>query len=363
MVLFPFRIPHPASRMASMTSSPHVMVLMGGPSAEHAISLKSGHGVVEALTQRGWAVAPITVPHELTVEEAIQFVRVALQRESPEAVFLALHGVFGEDGTIQQVCEELGVAYTGSDATASRLGMDKIASRTRFEQAGLSTPTWSVVDPTASDDPTRALGAHRWPVVVKPTNQGSSLGVSVASDVPQLAHAIREAARYDMRILIESFVEGRELTVGMVADQPLPIVEIQSQRGFFDYTAKYTPGHTTYLVPAALPARLVRRIQEAGLMAHRALGCRDVSRVDLILDRRHRPVILEVNTIPGFTSTSLLPKAAAYIGWSYDVLCERLIKMALHRSTESQRRHTTETTEKLSVPSVGSASSVSSVVS
>ncbi len=334
---------------------------MGGPSAEHAISLKSGQGVVEALTRRGWAVAPITVPHELTVEEAVRFVRVALQRESPEAVFLVLHGAFGEDGTIQQVCEELGVAYTGSDAAASRLGMDKIVSRTRFERAGLCTPTCHVVDPTAADDSMRALGAHQWPVVVKPTNQGSSLGVSLASDVLQLAAAIREAARYDTRILIESFVEGRELTVGIVADQPLPIVEIQSHRGLFDYTAKYTPGQTTYLVPATLPARVARRVQEAGLMAYRALGCRDVSRVDLILDRRHRPVILELNTIPGFTSTSLLPKAAACLGWSYDVLCERLITMALHRGHGTQRTHTTETAEKFSVPSV--IPSVSSVVS
>ncbi|MBI4354412.1 MAG: D-alanine--D-alanine ligase [Candidatus Omnitrophica bacterium] len=304
---------------------------MGGPSPEHAISLKSGQGVTEALTRRGWAVSSLIVPHELTVDEAIQFVRVALQRENPDAVFLALHGVFGEDGAIQQLCEEVGIAYTGSDPAASRLGMDKIASRLRFEGAGLTTPTWSVVDPAASGDPARALGGRTFPVVVKPANQGSSIGVSLAADGPQLTQAIREAARYDTRILIESFIEGRELTVGVVADQPLPIVEIQSHRGLFDYTAKYTPGETTYMVPAAVPARIARRIQEAALIAHRAVGCRDLSRVDLILDRRGRPVILEVNTIPGFTPTSLLPKAAACLGWSYDVLCERLTTMALRR--------------------------------
>ena len=312
-----------------MSSLPRVLVLMGGPSAEHAISLKSGGGVAEALTRRGWLVSPLTVPQDVTTDEALRFVRVSVQRESPEVAFLALHGAFGEDGTIQQLCEEMGVAYTGSGPAASRVGMDKIASRRRFERAGLRTPAWRVVDAEASEDPKSVLGTQRFPVVVKPTNQGSSLGVAIVQDASQLARAIREAARYDTRVLVEEFIQGREVTVGIVADEPLPVVEIQAHRPFFDYTAKYTPGQTTYHVPATFTGSVTRRAQQAALIAHRALGCRDFSRVDLIVDPRNRPVVLEVNTIPGFTPTSLLPKAAGCMGVSYDELCERLVKLAV----------------------------------
>jgi D-alanine-D-alanine ligase len=324
--------------IASMSSAPRVLVFMGGPSAEHAVSLKSGHGVVDALSRLGYAVIPVTVPQDAAIDEALQFVRISVQRESPEVVFVALHGAFGEDGTVQQLCEELGVAYTGSDPAASRLGMDKIASRRRFEQAGLRTPAWRVVDPAAGEDPRRALGTQRVPVVVKPANQGSSIGVTIVHDMGQLTDAIRDAARFDARILIEAFVQGREVTVGIVADEPLPVVEIQAHRPFFDYAAKYTPGQTSYLVPSTLPARVARRAQQAALKAHHALGCRDFSRVDLIVDRRNRPVVLEVNTIPGLTPTSLLPKAAGCRGCSYDELCERLTSRALLRASRSPLR-------------------------
>ncbi len=318
------------------TSDFRVMVLMGGPSAEHAISLKSGHGVVEALTCRGCVVNPVTVPQDVTTDEALQFVRISVQREHPDVVFLALHGAFGEDGTVQQLCQELGVAYTGSDPAASRLGMDKIASRRRFERAGLRTPAWRVVDAASGEHPQQALGTQRVPVVVKPANQGSSLGVAIVQDVEQLAGAIRDAARFDARILIEEFVQGREVTVGIVAERPLPVVEIQAHRPFFDYAAKYTPGQTTYLVPSTLPASVARRAQQAALTAHGALGCRDFSRVDLIIDRRNRPVVLEVNTIPGLTPTSLLPKAAGCTSLSYDDLCEWITRLALARAEAMQ---------------------------
>lgn len=316
-----------------MVTDCRVMVLMGGPSAERAISLKSGHGIAEALARRGYVVNPMIVPQDLTPEEALQWIRIALERDSPEVVFLALHGAVGEDGTVQQVCEDFGVAYTGSGPSASRLGMDKIASRRRFERAGLLTPAWRVVTPDASQDPRRALGARRLPVVVKPANQGSSLGVTVVQDIGQLAPAIRDAARFNARILIEDFIEGREVTVGIVAEAPLPVVEIHTARPFFDYTAKYTPGETTYHVPADLKAQQARRVQEAARGAHRALGCRDFSRADMILTRRGDVVVLEVNTIPGFTPTSLLPKAAACAGLPYDALCEQLVTMALNRAS------------------------------
>lgn len=311
-----------------MVMPSRVMVLMGGPSAEHAISLKSGHGVLEALSRRGWCAEAVVLPDGVTTEEAIRAARAVLEHDPPSVVFIALHGAFGEDGTLQRLCEELGLPYTGSGPAASRLGMDKVASRRRFEQAGLRVPRWSLLE-RAADGKARALGGYRFPVVVKPTNQGSSLGVSMAANEQELASAIDEAGRYDARILIEECVRGRELTVGILRDRALPVVEIRSSHPFFDYAAKYTPGQTTYHAPAALESSVARRVQRAGLSAHRAVGCRDFSRVDCLLDGANQPVVLEVNTIPGLTATSLLPKAAACAGLSYDELCDRVVRMAL----------------------------------
>ena len=304
-----------------------VAVLMGGPSGEHDVSLRSGRGVVEALARRGWTAEPIVIPQALTVEEACAFARRALQGAAPGAVFIALHGPFGEDGTIQGLCEDLHLAYTGSTARTSRLGMDKAASKQRFEAAGLSVPRGQVVDRSASAPDVEAL---RYPLVVKPTGQGSSLGVSIVARKAELPAALDAAGRYGERILIEEFVAGRELTVGVLGDEPLPIVEVRPRHPFFDYTAKYTAGLTEYLVPAPLAPERTAAVQAAGLAAHRALGCRHFSRTDLILREDGVPVILEVNTIPGLTPTSLLPKAAACVHLSYDALCEQLVMMALH---------------------------------
>jgi D-alanine-D-alanine ligase len=321
-----------------MKDSPRIAVVMGGPSAEHEISLRSGQGVVEALTRRGWNTSSLVIPHALSVEQASERVHRALEQTGTELVFIALHGPFGEDGTVQQLCEERRLAYTGSDAEASRLGLDKVASRQRFEQIGLQVPTWRVVDPESLE---RAVGTLHFPVVVKPTNQGSSLGVSIATHHAELMDAIEQASRYGTRVLLEQFVRGREMTVGILDSDPLPVVEIRPKERFFDYRAKYTPGMTDYVVPALLEEGLAARVQEAGALAHQALGCQHFSRVDLILNESNQPVVLEVNTIPGLTATSLLPKAAACRGISYDELCERLVLMALsqnHRSaTESQR--------------------------
>ena len=307
-----------------------IVVLMGGPSGEHEISLKSGHGVTEALARRGWNVEPLVIPHALTVEEARDFSRERLHRAGAGVAFLALHGPFGEDGTIQQLCEELHVAYTGSSAIASRLGMDKVASRRRFESVGLAVPRWCVVDlaDVGSIGRRLMLREFSYPLVVKPTGQGSSLGVSIVRCDEELPTALAEAGRYGDRALIEQFVRGREVTAGVFGEEPLPVVEIRSRHGWFDYAAKYTKGLTEYIAPAPLAPPVAQAVQAAGLAAHRAVGCRHLSRTDIILDDRSVPVVLEVNTIPGFTPTSLLPKAAACIGLSYDELCERLVLMA-----------------------------------
>lgn len=318
-----------------------VGVLMGGPSAEHAISLKSGQGVVQALLHRGWPVEAISIPQDLTIEEAIRFARQALERSEIELAFIALHGPFGEDGTIQRLCEELGLAYTGSDVHASRLGLDKVASRRRFEEHGLRVPAWRVVNPAEVRERERIVGTLQFPVVIKPTNQGSSIGVSIVTHPTELPRAIEAAARYDTRILVEEFVRGREVTVGVLGDEALPVIEIQPLTRFFDYTAKYTPGQTRYVVPALLEAQLTRQVQEVGLRAHQALRCRDFSRVDLILNDAHEPIVLEVNTVPGLTATSLLPKAAACVDLSYDELCERVVRMASLRSRQAVASSTT----------------------
>ena len=317
-------------------SGPHrIAVVMGGPSGEHEISLKSGHGIVNALAQRRWSVTPIVIPHALGVAEAAVCASRALLETAPDVVFIALHGAFGEDGTIQRVCEELHLAYTGSDVAASRLGMDKVASRKRFEDAGLRVPAWHTVDLThgtrcglAEIHARLRSGRAALPLVIKPTSQGSSLGVSIARREEERGPALEDAGRYGPSVLVEAFIQGRELTVGILHEAPLPVIEIRPHAKFFDFTAKYTAGSTDYVAPAALEPAIAEAAQAAGLTAHRAIGCRHFSRADLILSREHVPVVLEINTIPGFTPTSLLPKAARCVGLSYEALCEQLVIMA-----------------------------------
>ena len=304
----------------------NIVVLMGGPSAEHAISLKSGQGITDALRTRGWTVDPLVIPDAVSTEAACQFTMRALQQRQPDVAFIALHGAFGEDGTVQRLCDALHVAYTGSDAAASRLGMDKLASRRRFEQAGLAVPRWQAL--AFGTDRAPSLDGWSYPLVIKPSNQGSSLGVSIVLRPDEFDEALEAAGRYSSQVLIEEFVAGRELTVGVLGEEPLPIVEICPRHPFFDFAAKYTPGSTDYLVPAPLPPELTQRVQALGRAAHHALGCRHFSRADVILSDGGTPVLLEVNTIPGFTPTSLLPKAAACAGLAYDELCERLVLMA-----------------------------------
>ena len=338
-----------------MNNSLMVAVLMGGPSAEHDISLKSGRGVVEALTKRQWTVQPLVIPKTFSVAASCAFVEQAFEASHPDVAFIALHGTFGEDGTMQALCERLHIAYTGSDAASSRLGMDKVASRRRFEEIGLMVPRWQLINMAQSSrlkaegnslEPS-TLNLERYhqpsafslqlPLVVKPSNQGSSLGVSLVRREDEFEAALSAAGHYGSPVIVEEFIVGREMTVGILDEEPLPVVEIRPRQPFFDYTAKYTAGVTDYLVPAILPPATAARVQAAGLAAHRALGCRHLSRTDLILTHREEPVVLEINTIPGFTPTSLLPKAAACGGCSYEELCERIVMMAWQGSAHLVR--------------------------
>jgi len=320
-----------------MSQKARVAVLMGGPSEEHDVSLRSGQGIMEALLRRRWPAEPLAIPKTAGIEEACAWTRQALQRMAPEIAFIALHGIFGEDGTVQELCEELHLPYTGSTAATSRLGIDKPAAKKLFEEAGLAVPRGHVVD--LSVRPVR-LGRYAYPLVVKPVGQGSSIGVSIVEQEAQLLDALTLARRYGSRILVEEFITGRELTVGVFGEESLPVIEVRPKHPFFDFDAKYTAGMTEYLVPAPLPAHVTAEARAAALSAHQALGCRHLSRTDMILRADGTPVILEVNTIPGFTPTSLLPKAAACVGLSYDELCERLVVMALQEATPAMAKTT-----------------------
>ncbi len=303
-----------------------ISVLMGGPSSEHMISLKSGQGVLKALLSLGYHAQALIIPQKLSVSGASAFAADQLIGQKADVAFNVLHGPFGEDGGIQQVCEDMGMPYTGSDVLASRRSMDKWLARKYLDDAGLNLPFGYLVDPNRLDE--AMLEGLDYPVVVKPTNQGSSLGVSLVRSEHDLVGAIEAAGALSPRVIIEAFIVGHEVTAGVLGDKVLPVVGIVPHETFFDFTAKYTQGHTDYEIPAPIDAIAAERVQAAALKAHQALGCRHLSRTDFILTPDNQPVVLEVNTVPGFTPTSLLPMAASCIGLSYENVCDRLVKMA-----------------------------------
>jgi len=295
-----------------------VGVLLGGPSAEREISLKSGRAVSRALREGGYSVVEIGEKGDIAG---------GIRSQPLAAAFIALHGRFGEDGTVQGLLEELNIPYTGSGVEASRRAMSKVQSRKLFQRAALPVPRGRVYGP--GPGPRRA--PFPLPVVVKPDREGSSIGLSLARTLSEFREAVVRAREYDREIVVEEYIPGRELTVGVLDDQPLPLVEIRPSKPFFDFEAKYTRGKSEFEVPARLPDACYREVQEVGLAAHRVLGCFSYSRTDIILDPRGRPFILEVNTIPGFTATSLLPQAAAAAGIDFPALCRRLLADALTR--------------------------------
>ncbi len=299
-------------------------VLMGGPSAEREISLRSGKAVLEALLSKGYDARPI---------ELYKPTKVQLKTLDIDVAFIALHGSFGEDGQLQSMLEELNIPYTGSRVKASRLAMDKIASRKLFQRVRLSVPNYEVLINGASPVRKFSNGTNPnikfgMPVVVKPSAQGSSVGLTIVDRIEQLQGAINRAFEFGEEIIIEEYIEGKEITVGILKDQPLPVIQIVPKRRFYDYVAKYTSGMTEYLVPAPISKVEFKTAQEAGLRAHNCLGCRSFSRVDMILNNDGIPIILEVNTIPGLTQLSLLPKAAKVAGIEFSELCEKMLESA-----------------------------------
>jgi D-alanine-D-alanine ligase len=299
-----------------MASDMNITVMLGGPGSEREVSLRSGAAVAAALRSRGH-----------TVQE--------LDPQSPgwklaagtEVVFLALHGRYGEDGTVQAELDRLGVAYTGCDAAASRVGFDKAVSKEKFVAAGVPTARSLVLASAKTPWP---MGWNP-PLVIKPVRQGSSVGLQFLDRVEQWPAALAEALRHDTQVLIEEKISGRETTVGVLAGQALPVVEVRPKSGVYDYQNKYSSGATEYLCPAPFDAATTSRLQAAGLAAFQAIGGRDYGRVDVMVRDNGDPVVLEVNTLPGMTETSLFPKAAAAAGIGYAELCERMALLALNR--------------------------------
>jgi D-alanine-D-alanine ligase len=293
-----------------------VGVLMGGTSAEREVSLRTGAAVLAAFGRLGHRAVAIDVGRDLPA---------LLARRKVAVAFLALHGRGGEDGTVQGLLECLGLPYTGSGVLGSALAMDKKQSKWLFAAHGLPTPDFEVFARGAGRP---RLARLALPVVVKPSCEGSSFGVSVVRSPGALARSLASAFRYDAEALVEAYVPGRDLTVGVLGDEALAVVEMRPRGGFYDYRNKYKKGRTEYLVPAPLTVRQTARTRELALAAHRALGCRGASRVDFRLDEKGRPLLLEVNTIPGMTETSLLPKSAAAAGIGFDELVDRILGAA-----------------------------------
>jgi D-alanine-D-alanine ligase len=332
-----------------------IAVLTGGSSAERSVALASATQVVRALRARGHQVTVVDTTSgvlDLTTEAALLSGKVsgaaadlpALARAERELLlgglldhdaireaeicFLALHGGRGEDGTIQHLLDLAGIRYTGAGAVASALAMDKDIAKQLFQAAGVPVAPWLMVVPGRGVGDDLAAGQVElelgWPVVVKPSKQGSTVGLSVVQGAAGLGVAIMEALRHDDEVMLERFIPGRELTVGILGDQALAVGEIIPKHDLFDFECKYTPGMSEEIFPADLPATVAHDVQRLALAAHRALKCTGYSRIDFRLTPSGELYCLEVNTLPGMTATSLLPQSAAAVGIEFEELCERI---------------------------------------
>jgi len=289
-----------------------VGVLMGGLSSEREISIKSGMAVLEALKRQGVEAFPVILDGDV-VEKVLN--------AQMDLAFLALHGKLGEDGTIQGLLELLRIPYTGSGVLGSALAMDKVKAKQIFLASGIPTPEFVVWEEGMS--PTFPL-----PWVVKPVSEGSTIGVSIVREEAELESALSKALEYDSEVFIERFIPGKELTVAVLNGRPLEVIEILPEGGFYDFERKYTPGKTQYLIPAPIGEELRKRAKELAVLAYKALKCSGCIRVDFRLDPEGGLWVLEVNTIPGMTATSLVPRAASYEGLSFDELVLEILKGA-----------------------------------
>jgi D-alanine-D-alanine ligase len=311
-----------------MTGQRKVGVLMRGLSAEREVSLRSGAAILAALSDRGHQACPVFVDRDLDL---------VLRQAGVDVAFLALHGRYGEDGCVQGLLEVLGIPYTGSGVLASALAMNKAKAKEVFRLHNLPTAPGYVVSADSGEDAVENHGSFGFPVLVKPAGEGSSLGVQMARDESELEAAIDEALRFDDDVLVERFVEGKEISVGVLDGKPLGAVEVAPRRGFYDFQNKYTAGRTDYHLPARLSPERYRSVLRLATLAHEALGCDGATRVDLIVSERGNEVLLEVNTLPGMAPGSLLPKIAHGAGLSFDDLVEEILGGARLRAHGHRR--------------------------
>ena len=295
-----------------------ITVLYGGPSAEREVSLVSGKAVIEGLESMG---------HDVFASDVSPADLSGLDHPC-DVVFPVLHGEFGESGELQEILERRGIPFVGSGSLASRLGMDKVATKRAWQRAGLPTPAWEVITRAA---PATTLAP---PCVVKPIDSGSSIDVSICRSQRDADLACERVLATHLDAMVEQFIEGPELTVGLLEEEPLDPIRIVVKREFFDYDAKYKGCGTEHHFDLELPHQVALRCRELARQANRVIGCRDLARVDIMLDKRLEPWLLEINTLPGFTPTSLLPEAAAHAGISFGQLVDRLVRRACARGGE-----------------------------
>lgn len=301
-------------------------ILMGGPSSEREISFKSGHAVCDALGAMNLDSVSIDIK-----SADIEQNKDIISKAKIDCAFIALHGKFGEDGSIQEILESLNIPYTGSGVASSRLSMNKVATRIILQIYGVNIPKGNVIEKDSFVFSNNVSEGMNFPLVVKPVSGGSSIGLTIADTKEELKKAIEVGFNYDDKVLIEEFIAGRELTVGILEDSALSVIEIVPRSRFFDFEAKYKSGETEYIIPAKLEEKIAKSVQEAAIKTHRLLGCFGCSRVDIILAKDNTPYVLELNSIPGLTATSLLPKAAKLAGIEFNQLCLKLINLAYEK--------------------------------
>lgn len=296
---------------------------MGGPGSEHDVSIASGKAVLKALTDAG-----------CNAEELIVKGHIIEVPENVDVVFNTIHGTFGEDGEMQKLLDEQGVTYTGAGAVSSKLAFDKVLSKNKFIEADVPTPMSEIIDCTDG----LTMPEMPLPYVVKPPREGSSMGVHICHTLDEAIAAITDASKFSDDVLIEQLIEGKELTVGVIDGEVLPVVHIAPRSGFYDIKNKYPwmtgDGGTDYYCPAELSSEVTKKVQDAALAAHQSLGVEVYSRVDVLLDKDENPYVLEANTIPGMTESSLLPKSAEVAGYGFAELCMKIIDLSMKTKEE-----------------------------
>ncbi|MGE0546534.1 MAG: D-alanine--D-alanine ligase [Kofleriaceae bacterium] len=310
--------------MAHRFAGRRVAVVMGGLSAEREVSLDTGAGVLAALRERGWDAVAVDW------SDASNLAR-QLEESGAAVVWNALHGTWGEDGAVQGLCACLRLPCTGSGILASALAMDKVMSKRIFESNGIPTPAWNLLShegPADGSDAVTTLSGRSLPCVIKPANEGSSVGVSIVEQPSEIAAAITSARRFHGPVIVEDYIAGTEVFVGILNDRVLGSVEVRPATKFYDYEAKYKRSDTTYLIPPQLTPDVIARAEHHALAAYRALGCSGHARPDLRISTTGAVFVLEVNTLPGMTKTSLLPKIARSVGMDYATLCEQILESA-----------------------------------